>query len=103
MTEDADRAARARDVLLLVQQSIAHSLGLAMQNAVACQQMLNTLTMAVAAELAGARREDHTTALQAALDVLKTHDPVGQMAQLATLVGQLQDMMAPRESTPPPG
>jgi cytochrome P450 len=102
MADDADRAARARDVLLLVQQSIAHSLGLAMQNAVACQQMMNTLTMAVAAELAGARGEDQSSALRAALDVLKTHDPVGQMAQLTTLVGQLQDMMAPPPS-PSPG
>ena len=97
MTDDADRAARARDVLLLAQQSIAHSLALAMQNAVACQQMMNTLTMVVAAQLAGERTDEQAGALRAALEVLKGHDPVGQMAQLSALVEQLQDMMGPRD------
>ena len=101
MSDDTDRAARARDVLLMAQQSIAHSLGLAMQNAVACQQMMNTLTMVIASQLAGERSEDQTRALNAALDVLKGHDPVGQMAQLSALVRQLQDMMAPSGGAPP--
>jgi len=95
MSDAADRAACAREVLLLAQQSVAHSLGLAMQNAVACQQAMNTLAMAIAGQLAGERSADQASALHAALEVLKAHDPVGQMAQVSALLRQLQDMMAP--------
>lgn len=81
--------------LVLAQQAIAQSVVMAMQNAVAAQQMMNTLAVAIAAQVAGEKTEGGEASLRAALDLLRGHDPVAQMKQLAELVQQMQQAMEP--------
>lgn len=99
---DEDLTPTPRDTLLLAQQAIAQSLVLAMQNAVAAQQMMNTLTVAIAARVAGENTDAADSGLRAALDVLRGQDPVAQMRQLAELVRQMQETIAPLAKAPPP-
>jgi len=93
-----DPQEHVRAGLALAQQAIAQSVVLAMQNAVAAQQMMNTLTVAIAAQVAGEKVEGSDATLRAALDLLRSHDPVAQMKQLAELVREMQRAMEP----PPP-
>lgn len=99
--EGGDPTPTPRDALLLAQQAIAQSLVLAMQNAVAAQQMMNTLTVAIAARVAGETTDAADAGLRAALDVLRGQDPVAQMRQLAELVRQMQETIAPLGKAPP--
>jgi len=99
MVQDSDDPQPvAREALLLAQQEIAQSLVLAMQNAVAAQQMMNTLTVAIAARVAG---DSTDSGLRTALDVLRGQDPVAQIRQLADLVQQMQQTIAPLGNVPP--
>lgn len=98
-SDDTDQ--RMRDALLLAQQAIAQSLVLAMQNAVAAQQMMNTLTVALAARAAGQSSAEPDAGLRAALDVLRGQDPMAQMTQLAALIEQMKRTMAPLSEAPP--
>lgn len=101
MVQDSgDPPPTAREALLLAQQAITQALVLAMQNAVAAQQMMNMLTVAIAARVAGEGTEATDSGLRAALDVLRGHDPVAQMQNLAELVQQMQRTMAPLANPP---
>jgi hypothetical protein len=99
--ESDDPPPTGRETLLLAQQAIAQSLVLAMQNAVAAQQMMNTLTVAIATRVAGENADTADSGLRAALDVLRGQDPVAQMRQLAELVRQMQEIIAPLAKAPP--
>jgi hypothetical protein len=101
MAQDGDDPTKMTgEILLLAQQAIVHSLVLAMQNAVAAQQMMNTLTVAIAGQVADQKTDARDSGLRAALDVLREHDPVAQMAQLAALIQQMQKIIVPVAEVP---
>lgn len=91
-----DPNAHAQQALRLAQQAMAQALVLATQNAVAAQQIMQTLTIAITARLASETSEAAVSGLRAALDELRSHDPVAQLAQLAALVQQMQQTAAPQ-------
>jgi tRNA A37 threonylcarbamoyltransferase TsaD len=82
-------------------QTTAQSIGLSMQNAVAAQQMMNRLTVAIAARVVGENTDASDSGLWAALDVLRRQDPVAQMKPLAELVRQIQETIAPLAKAAP--
>ena len=83
----------ARDAIALAQHSLAHALALAMQNAVAYQQMMNTLNVALVAQLAGGAAAEPAAGVRQALDVMAGNGPAKQVAELSELAARLQTML----------
>lgn len=81
----------AEESALRPQQVLAHSLTLAMQNAVAYQQMVNTVTVAITAQLANGKVDPEAAGLRAALDLLASQAPTRQLAELTALLRQVAD------------
>jgi hypothetical protein len=73
----------------LTHQVIAHSLMLAMQNAVAYQQMVNTVTVAIAAQVATGKVDPEAAGLRAVLDLLAAQNPTRQLEELTVLLRQV--------------
>ncbi len=83
--------------LTVMQQSIAHSIALAMQNAVAYQQFLNTVNVALVAQLSG-ETGAAADGLRAAAEHISKLDPGKQIAEIKTIADTLLQQRSPRPS-----
>lgn len=84
----------AAQALATLQQSVAFSMSLAMQNAVAHQQAMNALSLALVAQAGGRSLDaDTQTRLKDVLGHLASTDPARQVADVRAQVEALQKQM----------
>ena len=85
--------------LAVLQEAISQSMSLAMQNAVAQQQTMNTLNTAILAERVGTGNSAHSEdAIKTTLEHLAKFDPGQQAKSLQSTIDELRRLMVEAKS-----
>ena len=84
---------QAQDSIAFSYHVVNHALGLAVQNAVAYQQMMNTLSLALVARLGAPGTERSAGDIHLALEAISANSPARQLAELAELIVRFQGIV----------